>query len=262
MIQISDTQLNAWLGLMLWPLARILGVVGVAPVLGDPSVPRTTKIGISLLLTAALAPALGPMPAVSPGSLEGLAILAQQVLIGVGIGFSMRLVFAAVEGAGEIIGLQMGLGFATLYDPQNATSESSVSTLLNILAVLVFLALDGHLTLFATLVESFRLLPVEIHPLASGSMRSLASAGGEVLVAGGMLALPVVAALLIANVALGVLTRAAPQLNLFAVGFPITLSVGLVLISIMVPYLGSTLASMLEHGAADAGLFLRAAAQR
>jgi flagellar biosynthesis protein FliR len=262
MIRVTDTQLYAWLALMLWPLARILGVVAVAPVLGDPSVPQTTKIGISLLLTAALAPALPAMPAVSPGSLQGLAILAQQVLIGVSIGFCIRLVFAAVEAAGEIIGLQMGLGFATLYDPQNATSESSLSTLLNVLAVLIFLAMDGHLTLFGTLVESFRLLPVDAQPLAAASMATLARAGGGILLAGGMLALPVVAALLIANIALGVLTRAAPQLNLFAVGFPVTLGVGIVLLSVTMPWLAPTVASMLEHGATNAGEFLRAAVPR
>ena len=262
MISFTDSQLQTWVVTLLWPLARILALISVAPVFGESSLPQRAKIGLALALTVTIVPALGPVPRIDPVSIAGLAALAQQVLIGTAMGFAMRLVFAAVESAGEIIALQMGLGFATLYDPQNADSVSAPGSLMNALAVLMFLSIDGHLAMLAAVIDSFRTLPIDAGPVPSLSIHMIVAAGANVLAAGSMLALPIVAALMLTNLALGVLSRAAPQLNLFAVGFPVTLAVGLVLLAVMLPRIAPVLAGMLDHASEVAAAFADPSANR
>ena len=236
MISFTDAQLNAWLISFVWPLTRILGLLMVAPMFGHRSVPARVKVGLGIGITLVVAPALPPLPDVGLASWHGLFILVQQFLIGVGIGFVMRIAIAAADMAGEIIGLQMGLGFASFFDPQSAGQTLVLGRFLNILAVLVFLALNAHLLLIGVLVESFRTLPIGIQPLAAGGFFTLASFGAAVFAVGLQLALPLIAILLIVNLALGILTRSAPQLNIFAIGFPITLTVGLVMLAFTLPY--------------------------
>lgn len=236
MISVTSAQLSAWLGAFIWPFFRILALVGSAPILGNPSIPVRVKVGFSVVLTLVLAPILGGMPAVEPGSAIGLLILAQQIVIGVAIGFTMRMIFTAVEMAGNIAGMQMGLGFATFFDPQNAAQVPVVGQLLGLLATLLFLAMNGHLYVIEVLVQSFQVLPVSPPPFSATGWRVLAGWGGEIFLAGLLLAMPIMAALLITNLALGIMTRAAPQLNVFSVGFPITLAAGFVVLAIILPY--------------------------
>ncbi|BAN35068.1 flagellar biosynthetic protein FliR [Sulfuricella denitrificans skB26] len=236
MISVTSVQLSAWLSAFIWPFFRILALVSSAPILGNPSVPLRVKIGLALVLTLVLSPILGSMPAVEPGSAIGLLILAQQVVIGVAIGFIMRIIFTAVEMAGNIAGMQMGLGFATFFDPQNASQSPVVAQLLGLLATLLFLALNGHLYMIELLAQSFQALPVSLKPFSAAGWRALAGWGGEIFLAGLLLSMPIMAALLVTNLALGIMTRAAPQLNVFSVGFPITLAAGFVVLSIAFPY--------------------------
>lgn len=149
----------------------------------------------------------------------------------------MRIVFTAIEAAGEVIGLQMGLGFAQFYDPLSSAQVSGTGQFLGLLATLVFLSLDGHLLLITTLAQSFQQVPAA--PAAGGML--LAQWGGMVMQAAVLMSLPLIAALLITNAALAVLTRAAPQLNLFAIGFPITMLVGFVGLLVMLPHWVPTL---------------------
>lgn len=236
MLSISDAQLNAWLISFMWPLTRILGLIMVVPVFGHRSVPGRVKVGLGVFIALIVAPALPPMPDVNLGSWHGLFILIQQFLIGVAIGFVMRIVFAAADAAGEIIGMQMGLGFAAFFDPQSAGNTLVLGRLFNMLAVLVFLAVNAHLLLIGVLVESFRALPIGAQPLAGGGFLTLASFGAAVFAIGLQLSLPLIAILLLVNLALGILTRSAPQLNIFAIGFPITLTVGLIMLTFTLPY--------------------------
>jgi flagellar biosynthetic protein FliR len=248
MISLTDAQLNAWLISFIWPLTRILGLIMVAPAFGHRSVPGRVKIGLGVFIALIVAPTLPPMPDVGLGSWHGLFILVQQLLIGIAIGFTMRIAFAAVEAAGEIIGLQMGLGFASFFDPQSAGQTLVLARFFNLLAVLVFLAVNAHLLLIGILVESFHSLPISQQPLSGGGFYNLAAYGSTVFSTGLQLSLPLIAVLLMTNLALGILTRSAPQLNIFAIGFPITLGVGLIVLNLTLPYLGPLFEQLIQNG--------------
>ena len=179
------------------------------------------------------------------------------VLLGVAMGFAMRLVFAAIDIAGEVIGFQMSLSFATAFDPQNGGQSAVLQEFLGLLATLTFLALNGHLMLIAALAQTFSFLPVTATPLAAGGWGELARAGGYVFAAGVLLALPLIATLLVTSIALGVLTRAAPALNIFAVGFPITLTVGFTMLALSLEYLSPNFQRLFMHGMETVDLVLR-----
>lgn len=248
MIEVTSAQLDAWIAAFIYPLTRILGLLATAPPFSNAAMPRRVRLMTGLAVTLALAPALPPIPAIPPGSGAGLLLLAQQMLIGLAMGFMMRLVVAAIDFAGEAIGLQMGLGFATFYDPDNTAQTPVVSEFISLLALLILLSINGHLMIFATLTQSFHALPIGNTSLAPETWSNMAYAGGIIFSSGLLLALPVVCAMLITNIALGVLTRAAPQLNLFAVGFPITLIGGFVVLILCLSYLATPITQLFEHG--------------
>ncbi len=235
MISVTLDQLYGWIAAFIWPLTRVLAVLGTAPLFGETGIPSKVKLGLGVLLTVAVSPTLGPMPDVPPSSFAGLGILAQQVIIGVALGFSMRLAFGAVQTAGEFIGLQMGLSFASFFDPGTNASTSVLSRLLNLIAVLVFLALDGHLLLLAGLVHTFEVLPIADTQLSSAGLGILLDWSAQVLILGLVMALPLITALLTMNLAMGILNRTAPQLSVFAVGFPLSLLAGLLMLTIVLP---------------------------
>jgi flagellar biosynthetic protein FliR len=160
----------------------------------------------------------------------------------------MRIVFTAVELAGELCGMTMGLGFATFFDPQSAGRSSAISQYLSLITLMVYLAANLHLVVLSTLVDSFTTMPVTAMPMGGDLFRQLAGWGGRIFSAGVQLALPVVAGLLITNIALGILTRAAPQLNLFGVGFPVTLTVGFLMLALTLPYLAVPLERLFADG--------------
>jgi flagellar biosynthetic protein FliR len=246
MISVTDAQLNTWLATLLWPLARVLGLVMAAPVIGHGSVPARIKIGLGVFITLVIAPALPPLPDIPVASAGGLFILVMQVLVGVAMGLVMRLAFSAVEMAGEIIGLQMGLGFASFFDPQSSSNLNTLASFLGLLASLAFLAINGHLLLLGALAESFTVLPVSPQPLPGSGMLAIAKAGSVVFSYGVLLALPLIAILLMTNLALAVLTRSAPQLNIFAIGFPVTLGVGLIAFDLSLPYLAGQTTTLFQ----------------
>lgn len=221
----------------------MLSLISTAPLFGEKAVPRTVKVGLAGLMALAIAPTLGPLPQVPLVSAAGLWIVVQQILIGVAMGFSMKLVFAMVQAAGEYISLQMGLSFASFYDPTSGGATVVVGRFLNVMAMLVFLAVNGHLVLIATLAESFQILPIADAPLAATGWYLLAVAGGQVFLGGLILALPLIATLLTLNLAMGILNRVSPQFSIFAVGFPITLLAGIAMLQILMQYL----APFMEH---------------
>lgn len=247
MINITSAQLDTWLAAFIFPLTRILAMIASSPIFGNKQVPARVKIGFSVLLTFIIAPTIGAMPPIAIGSPQGLLVMVQQIIIGVTMGFSIRLIFSAVEMAGELAGLQMGLGFASFYDPINATHSAIIAQWLGMIAALAFLSMNGHLFMLSGLAESFQTLPI-------GSMMSnqgfygMALWGGSIFAYALQISLPILAALLITNIALGILTRAAPQLNLFAVGFPITLAIGFFVLALSMPYFSPLLDRLIQEG--------------
>jgi len=247
-ITFTSVELNTWVAALLWPLTRILGLVAAAPLFGNRAIPVSVKVSLGLLLAIIIAPTVPPMPAADPTSWAGLLIVVQELLTGLAMGFAMRLVFAAIEFAGEVISLTMGLGFAVFFDPNTSGRSSAISQFLALVATMAFLAVNAHLALLSALAESFVTLPISASPMTSGGAVELARWGAKIFSAGLQISLPIIAALLITNVALGVLTRAAPQLNLFGIGFPVTLGVGFLAISLAMPYLGTPIVNLFNQG--------------
>lgn len=258
MLTFTTAQLYGWLAAFLWPFVRILALIATAPLLGDNSVPKKLKIGLALVISIAIAPILPAVPDISPISPDGLWILIQQVLIGTALGFSMRLVFAAVQAAGEFIGLQMGLAFATFYDPASRANTAVLGGLLYICAMLVFVAIDGHLLTLAVLLDSFIYLPISATPIAAHGFATLAASGGMIFSSGLTLALPLIAALLTTNLALGMLNRSAPQLSIFSVGFPLIFASGLLMLNLVLPDLAPYFNGLFAAGFDNAERIARA----
>jgi flagellar biosynthesis protein FliR len=247
-ISLSSTQIDIWIAAFIYPLARVLSFIAAAPLWSVVGIPRRTRLILGLGITIAITPSLPEMPQIQPGTLSGLWILLQQMLIGVGMGFAAKIVFSALDLAGEFIGTQMGLGFATFYDPLNSSQTPVMTEFMTLISLLTFLSLNGHLLYIATLAQSFSAIPVSATPLGAGSWLNLAELGSKIFSAGLLLALPIMVALMITNLAMAVLTRAAPQLNLFALGFPLTLTGGFVALAISLNYLAVPLQTLFEFG--------------
>lgn len=241
MINISSAQLDTWLGLFIFPLTRILALLATAPVFSNAALPMNIRLVTGVAITFALAPALPPPPAIPIGSWLSLAVIGEQLLIGILMGFALRLAFTALDIAGELIGLQMGLSFATFFDPGHSGSTSVMAGFLVLLTTLIFLAMNGHLLTLTMLAESFTILPVSVAPFHAAGLTSLLTASSMIFSLGVMLSLPLITALLVTNISLGVLARIAPTLNIFAVGFPVTLSLGFIMLLLSLPYIGVAL---------------------
>ena len=256
MLSVTAAQLDAWLAALMFPLARILGLFASAPIFSNRGVPARVRLAIGLGIAIALLPVMPPMPDVPPSSGVGLAIFGQQIFIGVAIGFMIRIVFAAVDMAGALIGMQMGLSFAIFFDPDAGGQTAVLSDFLNLIATLLFVAVNGHLLMIEALVRSFEWLPVGTEIVRAEGWGYIARAGLTVFAAGLLLSLPVIGVLLVANIALGVLTRAAPQLNLFAVGFPVTLTAGFIGVLLIMTNFAPVLQTLFERGFDEIGRML------
>ncbi len=247
MITVSAATLYTWIAAFLWPLTRILGLISVAPLFGHSSTPIPVKIGLGVFLALIVAPNLTHLPDVNPASLPGMLILIQQFIIGTAMGFAMNIVFMAADMAGSMISMTMGLGFASFFDPQTGGQTTSISQLLTLLTTLMFLSINGHLVLIQQLIDSFTTLPIGMWP-GNHLFLQMVNWSGIIFSAAIQLSLPVIAALLITNIALGILTRAAPQLNLFGIGFPITIGMGFLAVALSLPYLAMPVQRLLHQG--------------
>lgn len=222
-------------------------MIAAAPIFNHNALPLLVKLGLGVVLTLIIMPTLPPLPQFDIFSLQSLLILTQQLIIGLAIGFSMRLVFSAVEMAGQLIGMTMGFGFASFYDPNTQGQSTALNQLLVLITMLIFLSANGHLVIISIVADSFISLPIAgvaggINPLL------IAQWGGTVFSSGLMLAMPALAALLMTNIALAILTRTAPQLNLFGIGFPITLSMGFLIVALALPQMQRPIENMLHMG--------------
>ncbi len=218
----------------MWPMFRIAGLFSIMPVLGGGEVPVRVRVALSLLITLMIIPSLGAMPLVDPLSVDSILISVQQLLIGVAMGLLVLIAFNAATMAGESIAITMGLGFALMNDPQNGAQVPVVSQFYLIMGTLLFLAFDGHHAILMLLNASFILLPIG-ESLTNDSLWILVSWGASIWYGALAIALPALAAMLTVNITMGIITRAAPQLNLFSVGFPITMTVGFFAIMLSLP---------------------------
>lgn len=253
MVEVTFAQLQGWLMLFLWPFVRITAFLMASPLLGHSSVPNQAKIGLAVLITVVLGPNLPPMPDTPLVSWVSLGIMVEQMLIGIAIGLTMQVMFAVVQAAGEFIGLQMGLAFATFFDPSSGTQTMVLSRLLYMITLLMFLAFNGHLIVIEIIATTFITLPIGMGGFNAGAFELLVRFGGTIFAAGMLLALPLVGALLIINLSMGILNRSAPQLTVFNIGFPASLTVGLFLLMILMSDFGRFLQRLFSDGL----LFLR-----
>lgn len=231
MVTFSQQALEAWLAGFFLPFVRVLALFTAAPLFSHRSVPARARVAAAGMIALVVAPFAGVPAGVSLGTPAGLGLVAQQVAIGLALGFAARLVFAVFELAGELIGLQMGFSFAGFFDPNGGT-ESAVGSWLNTLAMMLFLALNAHLLVLDALVATFQSLPIAPDPLAALGRLRLERLGGDVFRLALALALPATVLLLFINLALGFASRVAPQLSIFSVGFPVTVGAGLLLLTL------------------------------
>ena len=237
----------AWLSPLLWPFLRVLALFTSAPVFSMRVIPVRTRIGLAFLVAVCAQAVLPEQPVISLNSREAAGAVVQQVGIGLAMGFAVRLVFAAVELAGEIIGLQMGLNFASFFDPVRNAQVSAVARFFGNIAMLLFVVINGHLMVLMAVVKSFDSFPVGGNFLqAIGQMR-LHELGASLFSSALWIALPMIALLLFVNLTLGIISRVAPQMNIYAVGFPVTLTVGMLGITATLPMLEQPMLTLLQQ---------------
>lgn len=218
-----------------WPFVRISSMLMIAPVYAASSFPVRIRVVLAVVVTAAIYPILEPVRGIDPVSLQGFIVLAHQVVIGAAMGFFLQMAFQLLVIAGEAIAMAMGLGFARMVDPQNGVSVPVVAQYFIIMATLVFLSLNGHLLLLQMVIQSFEILPVAETGMSREGLWLVVAWGSQMFVGAVLVAIPAVTALLMVNIAMGIVTRAAPQLNIFAVGFPLMLLLGFVLLVLTLP---------------------------
>lgn len=237
MITLTEAQLVAWLSPLIWPFLRILAVFTAAPIFSAKSFPLRARIALAFFIAFAAVPSLEPQPIISLTGPDAIGAVFQQVGVGLAIGFSVRIIFAAFELAGEVVGFQMGLGFASFFNPALNTQSSAVGRLFGHMAAFLFVVMNGHVVVILALVKSFEVFPVDQNFLESLKLMKLYTYGSEIFASGLWIALPMIGMLMFVNLALGIVSRVAPQMNIYAIGFPITLSVGLIGIAATLPML-------------------------
>ncbi|MFH6569327.1 MULTISPECIES: flagellar biosynthetic protein FliR [Pseudomonas] len=256
LLALTDAQISTWVASFMLPLFRVGALLTTMPIIGTTLVPKRIKLFLSLAITLAIMPSLPPLPTVNPLDLSGLMLIAEQIIIGALLGFSLQLFFQAFVVAGQIVAIQMGMGFASMVDPANGVNVAVIGQFFTMLVTLLFLSMNGHLVVFEVLTESFTTLPVG-GGLLTNHYWEIANKLGWVLGAALLLVLPAITALLVVNIAFGVMTRAAPQLNIFAIGFPLTLVLGMVILWISM----ADILNQYQPLASEALQFLRELAQ-
>lgn len=250
MINITTGQLDLWIAQIFWPFVRVGSCFMVAPAFGAQYVPARIRVVVAGATALLIAPLVPSPPGVMPFSAPGLVITVQQVLIGVALGFCMQLVFDAVTLGGQLLSNSMGLSFAYNLDPLHGAQTPVLGQFYTLLVTLTFLALNGHLRLIEILVDGFRTMPIGTTGLGPDGLWTVVQWSSTLFSGALSIALPGVTALLIVNLAFGIMSRAAPSLNLFAVGLPISLVMGLVVMYVGLPTVQSGFVRLLQDALA------------
>jgi flagellar biosynthetic protein FliR len=254
---INEAQFNTWLAAYLWPMVRISALLLAMPLFSSRQIPARFRLFLMILITLLVAPTLPPQPQVDVLSHAGFIILLQQVLIGVLMGFILQMVFGALVFGGQVIAYSMGLGFASMVDPANGVQVPVVAQFYLILATLLFLIFNGHLLAIELIVDSFKTMPVAVDGIARNGLLDVVAWGSRLFTGGLLIALPIVGAMLMANMGMGVVMRAAPQLNIFSIGFPITMLLGFALIWVTLPNVFNVFNELLDEAFQHLMLTLR-----
>lgn len=246
----SYTEFLQWLGLYFYPFVRIGAMLSIVPLFSIRAFSVRGRVLLAVFITIAAAPSIAVPPPVDPFTWQGVLFISQQMMIGLAMGVIFLVVFQAFIVAGHLIAMGMGLAFAQMADPASGVTAPIVSQYFTIIVSLLFLALNGHLVVIQIVIDSFEYMPIGISFLNQASLRLIFEFGSYMFMAGVLVALPAITALLLINVSFGVVTRAAPALNIFAVGFPVTLLTGLILLSLTTPIVLPHLQDLI-HSAGD-----------
>ena len=247
MISLTEAQVVAWLSPLIWPFLRVLAVFTSAPIFSSRAFPVRARVGLALLIAIAAQPSLSGQPVISITGPEAFGAVAQQLGIGLAIGFTVRLVFSAVELAGEVVGFQMGLNFAAFFNPSLNTQSSAVATFFGQMSTFLFIVMNGHLMVLMAIIKSFDAFPVDQNFLEAARQLKLYSLGSDLFASALWIALPMLGMMMFVNLGLGIVSRVAPQMNIYAIGFPITLTVGLIGIAVTLPMLDQPLMALMER---------------
>ena len=253
----SEAELLRWAGEFFWPFVRILALFAAAPAFNGATIPVPLKVALAAVL-ALLVGSIVDQPAPLDLTWRSVILTGEQIVVGLALGFAMQLALAAMTVAGDFVGVQMGFGFATLLGVEGNFAVPVMSDFFGLVGLVLFLAFNGHLIMVGALVKSFAVIPVAVGASvpASGWL-ALANAGAMLFEIGVFMALPVVAVILTMHLAVGTLSRAAPQINLMSVGFSLFLWVGIAATVTLVPFFAPAVEHMI-----DAGMSLMAAVVR
>ncbi len=246
-MEFTEEQLSQWLADFFWPLARIAAMLMAAPIFSIRQIPVRFRMLLAVLITVLVQPILPAAPVVPVFSADSLLILVQQLGIGIALGFLLQMAFNALIFGGQVMAYSMGLGFANMMDPANGVQVPVVAQFWLILAMLAFLLMNGHLVLISAVVDTFTVLPIAVDGLSRAGSWDLLGWASRMFAAGLVMAMPVIISLLLINIGMGVVSRAAPQLNIFAIGFPITLMMGFILIWITLPQVMGNFAGLVNE---------------
>ena len=246
-MEYSVDEIIGWVTAFYWPFLRVGALFMAAPIFGARTVPVRIRIILALLITFLLFPTMPDTSALDPLGPTGIVVALQQVLIGVFMGLTLQIMFASLVMSGMISATTMGLGFASTVDPQNGVQVTVLGQYYLIIATLLFLSVDGHLLLISVLADSFLALPLGGGLLPMEVVWNLVVFSAEMFLSALLIALPIMVGVLLVNLGLGVITRAAPQLNIFAVGFPATMLTGFVLVLLCQPLLSPLLMDLFSN---------------
>jgi flagellar biosynthetic protein FliR len=246
MIGFNEAQIMAWVTPIFWPFLRILALFSSAPVLSARSFTTRTRVILALFIAICAQAGIPEQAFISLNDARALGTTIEQVVIGVAIGLAARVVLSSVEMAGEVIGLQMGLNFAGFFDPATSSQSSAVGRFFGNTTMLLMLVMNGHLILIQAVISSFETFPIGYGTLQVIGQMKLHQLGSIVFSYGLWISLPMVGILMFVNIVLGFVSRVAPQMNAFAIGFPLTLSVGLIGLAFTLPMLGQPIMVLIK----------------
>lgn len=247
LLTLSDGLLLEWVVRFVLVFTRVGALLMATPFLRSTGIPAQVRLILALTLSAMVTPHAMINEVPDPLSISMLTVLAQEFTIGLAMGFFVQLVFASLTMAGEAISMSMGLGFSTMIDPQNGVPVPVLSQFLVLMGTMLLLVLDTHLWLIELLGLSFTALPVGSASLGVHAATAIMDWATHMYGAAILIALPLLTAVLIINFALGIVTRAAPQLNIFAVGFPFLVLLGLILLSVTLDSQFQTMEDLVDH---------------
>ena len=256
---ITDAHIATWISAGWLPFVRISAAMMAAPLFSHRAIPRQIRLGVALMVAVLLMPWQPTIADFNPLSLQGLLLTANELLLGICLGFMVQMVFEAVMFAGQFIATGMGLGFASVIDQQQGISVAVVGQFYMLITMLLFLAMNGHLAFIQLIADSFAVWPVGAAVVQAETFSVTFNAIGGMLRNALGIALPAVVALLVVQIAMGVMSRAAPTLNLFAVGFPVTLMLGLIVLERTLPALLPQVERLLSIAFSNMGAILETA---